>query len=732
MIKSPVLLLAFAGTALTARSQTVSAPSSPTALPEVTVTAASSPSSSPTLTVPTMEQAEEEVKLTPGGASITDAESYKKGHAATLKDALDFTPGVYAQPRFGSEEARISIRGSGIQRTFHGRGLKVLQDGIPLNLADGGFDMQAIDPLAAEYIEVYRGANALRYGGTTLGGSVNFISPTGYTAPGFQAAFEYGSWDSMRAQISTAGVEGPMDWYATVTESYTNGYRDHSEQNNQRFFGNFGYKISDVLETRFYLTYAHSESELPGNLSWDDLKNNPRLPARAPFFRIVDVVDSDWERNFDLFRIANKTTLKLDSDSQISLSSFYSHKELDHPILFVIDQRSDDFGIDLNYHTSASLAGRRNDFTLGFAPTFGFVRDQRYENDLGHRGDKISDDRSFAANLDLYLENVHYLTDRFAVVAGGSVSYAVRNNEDRFADSIANSPNNVDQDFWGFSPKLGFLYDVNDHSQIYFNASRSFEPPSFGELVGGGINKVDITQLDAQTATTLELGTRGRTAGNRIKWDLAYYYAWLDDELMEYEIAPGLTQTVNAGRTIHQGIELGLDIALFEGILTGNRPAAALPVSTGKSPVSSQPVLEEPAKDRLVLRQNYLWNGFHYDSDPAFGDNELPGIPPHYYRAELMYEHPCGFFAGPDIEWAFEGFPVDSANTVYTDSYVLLGAKIGFRTKKGVSFHIDARNLTDERYAATTSVVSRFNPFSPAVFSPGNGRSFYAGVEYKF
>jgi len=58
---------------------------------------------------------------------------------------------VFVQPRYGSEESRLSIRGSGLQRTFHGRGLKLLQDGVPLNLADGGFDFQAVEPLVSRY-----------------------------------------------------------------------------------------------------------------------------------------------------------------------------------------------------------------------------------------------------------------------------------------------------------------------------------------------------------------------------------------------------------------------------------------------------------------------------------------------------------------------------------------------------------------------------------------------------
>src|SRR6478736_323045 len=71
-----------------------------------------------------------------GGTAVVDGERYRDRRASTLADALGYAPGVFVQPRFGADEARVSIRGSGLQRTFHGRGITLLQDGSPLNLAD--------------------------------------------------------------------------------------------------------------------------------------------------------------------------------------------------------------------------------------------------------------------------------------------------------------------------------------------------------------------------------------------------------------------------------------------------------------------------------------------------------------------------------------------------------------------------------------------------------------------
>src|SRR3546814_4260111 len=120
------------------------------------------------------DEARSEIEKRPGGVDVVSADSFKDKVAVSLRDALAFSPGVYTQPRFG-QEVRLSIRGSGISRGYHMRGITLLQDGIPINLADDNGDFQELDPQVFERIEVYRGANALSMGGSTLGGAINSV-----------------------------------------------------------------------------------------------------------------------------------------------------------------------------------------------------------------------------------------------------------------------------------------------------------------------------------------------------------------------------------------------------------------------------------------------------------------------------------------------------------------------------------------------------------------------------
>lgn len=48
----------------------------------------------------------------------------------------------------------------------------------------------------------------------------------------------------------------------------------------------------------------------------------------------------------------------------------------------------------------------------------------------------------------------------------------------------------------------------------------------------------------------------------------------------------------------------------------------------------------------FYLRQMYLFNDFKFDGDASFGNNQLAGIPRHFYKAELTYRHADGYYAG--------------------------------------------------------------------------------------
>jgi iron complex outermembrane receptor protein len=97
-----------------------------------------------------------------------------------------------------------------------------------------------------------------------------------------------------------------------------------------------------------------------------------------------------------------------------------------------------------------------------------------------------------------------------------------------------------------------------------------------------------------------------------------------------------------------------------------------------------------------------------------------------------MYEHPCGFYGGPNLEWVPNKYNVDFAESLFADPYALLGFKVGYRSPKGFSVFFEAKNLTDKKYAAVTGVIADAGGQDRAQFLPGDGRSFFGGIEWKW
>lgn len=645
------------------------------------------------LTIPTADAARAEIRLTPGGVEVIEADRYLRGRASTVEDTFALSPGVIAQSRFGSDEARLSIRGSGIQRTFHGRGLRILQDGAPLNLADGGFDMQAFEPLSAAYINVWRGGNALAYGGSTLGGAIEYVSRTGRNrdTPAAFTRLEAGSWDYLRASIAGGGSRDRLDGFASFTHQSQDGFRDHAKQSNQRLFANGGLRVSDRVETRVFLTLVRTDSELPGSLTKAQLRANPRQAAAGN-------IALDQKRDFELARLTSRTTVQT-GPTLWDFTAGWTWKDLDHPIFQVIDQLSNDVVVSATATHVGEIGGRSHRLRGGVFLTHGLTHAKNFVNVAGRRGALVSNADQTASNLEAFVEDQLRLTPEFTLVYGAGASSNRRENE-----RITGGAPDYTVDYSRLLPKLGLRWNRGE-VELYGNVSTSYEPPSFSEALT--LNRA----RDAQTATTFEIGTRG--SRGPVRWDATLYHARIDRELLtiDDDNNPSTpSATVNADRTTHTGVELACEIDLLR--------AAGPAARTGEH--------------HLVARGAWTYGRFKFHDDARYGNNTLAGLPPHVIRGELTWEHASGWYAGPTIEWVPVKTYIDQRNTFAADPYAIFGLRVGQRRARGLSWFVEARNLGDKIYTATTGVIETAAGRDQPQFLPGDGRSFFAGAELKW
>jgi len=642
------------------------------------------------LGVKTADQARQDIQQTPGGVAVVSAEDYKNNSvASTIKDVLGYVPGVFAQPKWG-DDTRLSIRGSSLSRNFHLRGVQLYMDGIPINTSDGYGDFQEIDPTAYKYVEVYKGANALQFGANSLGGAINFVTPTGRDAGVNSAGVDMGSFGYRRFQGSVGGASGPWDAFFTASNQSAEGFRDHSYGHSTRASGNIGYQFSPDFETRFYINANDIRQRIPGSVTRSSALTSPQTAA-------VGNVTNDQQRNIDSGRIANKTTIRFDATT-VEFGAFAVDRHLMHPIFQWLDYQYKDYGGFGKVTDDRIIGGFRNRLVAGVNVVNGEIDNKQYQNIGGTKGALLSSSLDKSKNTSAYVENSFYFLPNVAAIGGTQFLYATRDRTARFGNTSSGS---TEFNLW--SPKAGLLWNIDPTWQAFANISRSAEVPSFGE--GATAAAIPFWLIRPQTATTYEIGTRGRRPD--LTWDLTAYRANIKNELecLTTITTVGSCNVVNADRTIHQGIEAGLGVAVLKNIFT-------------------------PDADKVWINLAYTYNDFRFNNDATFGNNQLPGAPRHFLRAEALYKHANGFYIGPNVEWVPQAYYVDNFNTFTTQAYAIWGLKAGVDDGT-YSIYLEARNIANTAYIASTSIARLADASSP-LFEPGTGRAIYAGMKIRW
>lgn len=621
------------------------------------------------------DEAEARVLATPGGADLVRHADYADRALVSLRDTLAFSPGIYSQPRYG-QEVRLSIRGSGLSRGFHMRGLTLLQDGVPINLADDNGDFQELEPIFFDHLEVYRGANALRFGSGTLGGAINGVTPRGRDASGPYLRLDSGSFGLARLLASYGGASGPSDYWAGLSIDTANGDRAHAERHSLRFQGNVGLAVSDRVSTRFYASINHIRQQLPGALTATQALTAPETGNFA----------GDQRRDIDSARLQNRTSIDWGT-TRLELGLFANFKDLYHPIFQVIDQKSTDAGafgrLD---HEAGPLA-----FTLGGEVRRGWMRARQFVNVDGARGALTFDADQDARTATLYGEARLKPVTAVTLIAGAVYTDGFRKRHVR-----ASTGEDGRLSFSEVSPKFGLIVEPAADIQLFANLSRSAELPGYGEVFQT-VNSVSrfIADIRPQSAWTAEIGTRGRVG--MLRWDIAAYRATLDGEMLQYSLSSAIpAATFNAGRTRHSGIEAALSL--------------------------------EPTP-WLRLRQVWQYADFHFVDDAQFGNNRLPVVPRNLLRTELRLGTDA-LHAAPNVEWVPQGPYADYANSLRTPGYALLGLSAGAMVTEGIALFLDMRNILDKKAIGDVSAALSANAGS-AIFYPVERRAIYGGVRMR-
>jgi iron complex outermembrane receptor protein len=646
-----------------------------------------------------LAETRERMNQIPGSVAMVDGAEIRSTRQANLKDVLQFVPGVYVQPRFGAaDESQISIRGSGLRNNFHARGVNLLVNGMPYRNADGFTDFESLELLTTEAIEVYKGGNALRYGGSTLGGAINLDTKTGHSASPVSLFAQGGSFGFYKTQLESGASRGSSNYYASYARTSMDGYRQWSAQQRDRVNLHGGYRFSPNTDARVFYFFANVREELPGSLTRAVFDSDPRAADPGN-------VSGRWGRDYILHHVGLQLRTQISPTQRLEISPYTQYRDIDHPIFQVISQLSHDYGAEVRYENTANLGSLSNRITIGFQPAYESLLNHQYVNDAGEHGALTKDQHDRVKTFALYMEDVLSLTPRLSAILGIRGERATRETEDFFLSNGDQSDKRV---YKPVSPKVGLLYSfAPDGAQLFANASRSFEPPLLLEL--NSLAVPGFVQLEGQSAWQYEVGARGRTIG--LAWDVSAYDIELRNEILNINVQPfpGAPFTVptyrNAPKTRHKGLELGLSYQL---------PGALF--------------VRADVADHVSLRTSYTLASYTYVDDSTYQNNDIPGAPHQVLATEIKYTHPVGFSLAPSIEWIPQSYFLDSQNTVKNAGWTNVSLRAELASSFGMNLFAAGQNLTDRRFSQSVQVDNAAGKW----FEPADGRSFYAGLRWTY
>lgn len=175
----------------------------------------------------------ERLTTVPGSAEVVDARTLESSRVFTVNEALRKVPGINVRDEEGfGLRPNIGIRGLNPTRSTK---VTLLEDGIPLAYAPYGDNASYYHPPIDRFerIEVLKGAGQILFGPQTIGGVINYITPTPPQEFGGFVSGTLGNRDFFNGKVRLGGRGMLLDF----TRKQGDGARDNidSEINDLNF-----------------------------------------------------------------------------------------------------------------------------------------------------------------------------------------------------------------------------------------------------------------------------------------------------------------------------------------------------------------------------------------------------------------------------------------------------------------------------------------------------------------
>lgn len=622
----------------------------------------------------------------------------------SLVRSMNTLPGIRFEERSPSSY-RISIRGNLLRAPFGVRNVKVYWNNLPYTSSSGTTPLNLLDLNNIGKVETIKGPAGSIYG-AGIGGVLNMYSDVAAISS-ISGAIGYtgGSYDYNKLVANVNSSNENYRFSIKYANQKGDGYRDHSNSDREVLQLSGSFYTSEKRTLNAHVLYTDLFYQTPGGLTQEQYDEDPQqarplaVDKKASIdhqnFLVGLVQDYVWNE-----KLKNTTSLYLTNGTKEN--PFTNNYEL---------EKLKSFGGRTSFDIQTQIGSSHVSFTTGAEINLGSSHANNHDNDDGYAGALRYEDKLETLQAIIFLQANLKLSEKWNLNVGASINY-LDYDIDRLRDVARDTSYNINRTFNPeFMPRIGVVGKLTDQFSIHGSISSGFSPPTIDEIrtSDGGIN----TDLEAEKATSFEVGFRGNSKNNKLYYDLTTFWMEQKETIVSKSTAQGTVTFDNAGTTSQLGVEFMLGYAFIKD---NSRAISLLKVQTSYTHHNFT------FKDYVKRKGN---------ENIDYSGNDLTGTAPNISVSTIDLETKCGFYFNFSYNFT-DKIPLNDANTVYGDSYNLLTTKVGWKSRVKENYNLDVffgiDNLLDEKY----SLGNDLNAFGNRYFNPAPEINYYGGVKFYF
>ena len=643
----------------------------------------------------------------PAAIGILSQKDLQRNNSTDISASVNLIPGVFMQSA-NITTSRISIRGIGARTPYGTNKIRAFYGNIPLTSGDSETTIEDIDVENIDQVEIIKGPLSSIYG-AGLGGAI-LISPklSGTAGNNLKLSTVYGSFGLLKNTVSYSLNEENSSLNLSYHKLESDGWRNNSSYYREglTLAGELFRKKENKLT--YFGNYTYLKAYLPSSIDKKTFDENPRAAAATwaaaqgykQYNSFLGGLSYDW-KIWD--KIKNTTAV------------FVNYKENNEPRPFDIlkqytfaygarTQFSGDFDL-LNFKTTfnAGLEYFKDDYS-GRTLENGY----RQNNGLGSlEGFQLTGAQQNRRLLNAFAQFRVPLSRKFEVQAGinaNKTEFTLNNN----FPEISSEKYSYDA-IW--SPQISVLFKPSDFQTIYFSASKGFSLPSVEETltVSGTINAA----IKPESGYNYEIGAKFYFFNRKLFTEMALFRMEIDNLLVAQRVSDDQYVGVNAGETLHQGVEISVNYNWQINKIFALNPYVAASIG------------------------EYKFEQFN-NLGTDFSGNKLTGVPANTANAGLTLNSNFGWYLSGDFRFV-DKIPLNDSNADFTDAYRILDLKSGYKFEifQNLNANVAAgiNNITDERYASLILPnATGVGNAAPRFYYPGLPANYYGSfsVAYNF